>query len=156
MVATLDDAMSDAVKLICATCGQANRVPVAKLAAGPKCGSCGDALIDGRVAELDAKTHDKATRGDDLPLLVDYWAPWCGPCRQMAPEFAKAAKTLAPGVRLAKINTQDHPEIATRARIQGIPALILYHRGREVARLAGARPAADIVAFVQGKTAARA
>ncbi|MDZ4095194.1 MAG: thioredoxin TrxC [Paracoccaceae bacterium] len=147
--------MSDAVKLICVTCGQANRVPMTKLHDGPKCGSCGDALVAGRVAELDAKTHDKATRGDELPLLVDYWAPWCGPCRQMAPEFAKAAKALAPGVRLAKINTQDHPEIATRARIQSIPALILYFRGREIARLAGARPAADIVAFVQTNASTR-
>ena len=143
----------DNVKLICTTCGQANRVPVAKLAQGPKCGSCGDPLVSGKVAELDASTHDKATRGDELPLLVDYWAPWCGPCRQMAPEFAKAAQALAPAVRLVKLNTQDHPDIASRARIQGIPALVLYHKGREVARLAGARPAADIVTFVRGKVA---
>lgn len=148
--------MSDAVKLICATCGQANRVPVARLGAAPKCGSCGDALLDGRVAEFDQKTHDKALRGDDLPLLVDYWAPWCGPCRQMAPEFAKAAKALAPRVRLAKINTEDFPEVAARARITGIPLLILYRQGREVARLAGLRPAADITAFVAGHVKAQA
>lgn len=141
--------MSDAVKLTCATCGQMNRVPRARLAQAPKCGSCGEALADGRVHELDARSHDKATRGDEVPLLVDYWAPWCGPCRMMAPEFAKAAKALAPQVRLAKLNTQDHPEIAGRARIQGIPALVLYHRGREVARVAGARSAADIAAFVR-------
>ena len=85
----------------------------------------------------------------DTPVLLDIWAPWCGPCRAMAPEFAKAAKALAPQVRLAKLNTQDNPQIAERARIQGIPALILYRKGREVARLAGARPASDIVAFVQ-------
>lgn len=143
--------MSDAVKLACATCGQMNRVPVAKLGEGPKCGSCGDALVDGRVIELDARAHDKATVGDEMPILVDYWAPWCGPCRMMAPEFAKAAGALKGQARLAKLNTEDHPEIAGRARIQGIPALVLYRKGREIARLSGARPAADIVAFVQSR-----
>lgn len=141
--------VTDAVKLTCATCGQGNRVPVARLAEGPKCGSCGEALADGRVAELDAATHDKVTRGDGLPVLVDYWAPWCGPCRMMAPEFAKAAKLLSPQVRLMKLNTEDHPQVSTRAGIRGIPALILYRGGREIARLAGARPAAEIVAFAQ-------
>lgn len=143
--------MSDAVKLACATCGQMNRVPVAKLGEGPKCGSCGDALVDGRVIELDARAHDKATVGDEMPILVDYWAPWCGPCRMMAPEFAKAAGALRGQARLAKLNTEDHPEIAGRARIHGIPALVLYRKGREIVRLSGARPAADIVAFVQSR-----
>jgi thioredoxin 2 len=142
-------AVADAVKLTCPTCGQGNRVPVARLTEGPKCGTCGAALADGKVADLDSATHDKITRGDGLPVLVDYWAPWCGPCRMMAPEFAKAAKALAPGVRLMKLNTEDHPQISARAGIRGIPALILYRGGREVARLAGARPAADIVAFVR-------
>ena len=142
-------ALADAVKLTCPACGQANRVPMARLSGGPKCGVCGAALVDGQVAELDAATHDKVTRGDGLPVLVDYWAPWCGPCRQMAPEFAKAAKALAPTVRLMKLNTEDHPAISARAGIRGIPALILYQNGREVARLAGARPAADIIAFAR-------
>ncbi|WP_343117323.1 thioredoxin TrxC [Ostreiculturibacter nitratireducens] len=145
-----------AAKLVCATCGQANRVPADRVGAGPKCGSCGDPLLSGKVAEFDGQTHDKAVRTDDLPLIVDYWAPWCGPCRMMAPEFAKAAKALAPGVRFAKINTEEFPQIAGRANIRGIPALILYHRGREVARLTGARPAADIEAFVRSKVQVRA
>ena len=141
--------VADAVKLTCATCGQANRVPTARLGDAPKCGSCGDVLLDGSVAELDATTHDKVTRGDGLPVLVDYWAPWCGPCRMMAPEFAKAAKAVATEARLMKLNTEDHPQVSARIGIRGIPALILYRNGREIGRLAGARPAADIVAFVR-------
>ena len=146
--------MSDAVKLACATCGQMNRVPLVKLAEGPKCGACGDPLADGKVIELDVRAHDKTTRADEMPLLVDYWAPWCGPCRMMAPEFAKAAMSLKGRARLAKLNTEDHPEIASRARIQGIPALVLYAKGREIARLSGARPASEIVSFVQGRLGA--
>lgn len=142
--------VADTLKLTCSACGQANRVPAARLRESPKCGVCGSVLVDGKVAELDAVTHDKLTRGDGLPVLVDYWAPWCGPCRMMAPEFAKAAQALAGQARLMKLNTEDHPQVSARAGIRGIPALILYRNGREVARLAGARPAADIQAFVQG------
>jgi thioredoxin 2 len=149
--------MSDQVKLCCATCHQLNRVPVAKLSEAPRCGSCGDPLADGRVIELDPTAHDKATAKDDMLLLVDYWAPWCGPCRMMAPEFAKAAQALKGRARLAKLNTEDHPKIAARARIQGIPALVLYRSGREIDRLTGARPARDIEAFVRAHfTAAKA
>ncbi|NHB77855.1 thioredoxin TrxC [Rhodobacter calidifons] len=141
--------VADALKLTCAACGQTNRVPASRLSDAPKCGVCGSVLLDGKVAELDAATHDKVTRGDSLPVLIDYWAPWCGPCRMMAPEFAKAAQTLATEARLMKLNTEDHPQISARAGIRGIPALILYRGGREIARLAGARPADDIVAFVR-------
>lgn len=143
------------VKLTCTSCGQINRVAGERLEQRPKCGICGEPLDDGKVRELDANSHDKAIRSDDLPLLVDYWAPWCGPCRMMAPEFAKAAQALAPDVRFVKLNTQDHPDVASRARIQGIPALVLYNRGREVARLAGARPAAQIADFVRQNLAGR-
>ena len=142
-------AVAEALRLTCAACGQANRVPALRLADGPKCAVCGAMLVDGKVAELDVATHDKVTRGDGLPVLVDYWAPWCGPCRMMAPEFAKAARALAPGVRLMKLNTEDNPQVASRIGIRGIPALILYCNGRELARLAGARPAAEITAFVR-------
>lgn len=141
--------MADATKLVCLTCGQANRVPVVRLGEGPKCGSCGEPLASGRVSEIDLATHDKVTRGDELPLVVDYWAPWCGPCRMMAPEFAKAAAALKGRARFAKINTEDFPAVSARLSIRGIPLLILYRQGREVARLPGARPAAEIEAFVR-------
>ena len=145
--------MSEGVKLVCTACGQANRVPQAKLSEAPKCGVCGAKLVDGVVGVLDMATLTKATRTDDLPMIIDFWAPWCGPCRMMAPEFAKAAKALAPRVRFAKIDTQDHPEASTRFDIRGIPLLILFHKGREVARLSGARPAAEIEAFVRSNVA---
>lgn len=141
--------MTEGLKLTCTTCGQMNRVPADRLAAGPKCGSCGDPLVTGKVAELDPAAHDRMTRSDTLPVLVDYWAPWCGPCRMMAPQFAQAALALKGRARLAKINTEDHPRISHRLGIRGIPLLILYAAGREVARLPGARPAAEIEAFVR-------
>lgn len=141
--------MADIVKLTCTDCGQGNRVPVTRLGQQPKCGVCGSALVSGKVAEIDEAMHDKATRGDELPIIVDYWAPWCGPCRMMAPEFARAAGSLKGLARFAKVNTEEHPRVSQRLGIRGIPLLILWHRGREVARLPGARPAAGIEEFVR-------
>ncbi|NJM83278.1 MAG: thioredoxin TrxC [Tabrizicola sp.] len=141
--------MTSQVKLVCTECGQANRIPENRLRSGPRCGVCGAALADGRVLTLDALSHDKAMRTDDLPLLVDYWAPWCGPCLRMAPEFESAARRLGPAIRFARLNTEDHPQISARVGIRGIPALVLYHGGREIARLSGLRPAAEIENFVR-------
>ncbi|MCB2129090.1 MAG: thioredoxin TrxC [Rhodobacteraceae bacterium] len=141
--------MADPIKLTCTACGQMNRFPANRLQDAPKCAVCGDVLISGKVAELDLAAHDKATRGDDLPLIVDYWAPWCGPCRMMAPEFAKAAQAAGTTARFAKINTEDFPKVSQRLGIRGIPLLILWRKGREVARLPGARPASEISAFLR-------
>ncbi|WP_068108983.1 thioredoxin TrxC [Tropicimonas marinistellae] len=137
------------LKLTCFSCGVTNRLPAGKMEAGPKCGTCGARLADGRVHELDFRDMQSAIRHDGLPLLVDFWAPWCGPCRAMAPEFSKAAETLRGKVRFAKVDTQRNPDATVHYNIRGIPQLILFDRGREVARLSGARPAAQIAAFVR-------
>lgn len=137
------------LKITCLECGQTNRVPADRVAAGPKCGTCGAALTGPKVRALDFRTLEKAAKTDDLPLLVDYWAPWCGPCRMMAPQFEQAARMVAPQVRLAKIDTQSNPDATVRWNIRGIPAFILFRGGREVARLSGARPAAGVVDFLR-------
>ncbi|MBY6068771.1 thioredoxin TrxC [Leisingera aquaemixtae] len=136
--------------LTCLTCAQLNRVPEEKLGQKPKCGSCGAALMPGKPVEVDPATLQKAVQNDDLMLVADFWAPWCGPCRMMAPEFAKAAKVLGSTARLVKLNTQDHPSAGARYRIRGIPALIAFERGRERKRQAGAMRSGQIVAWLRG------
>ncbi len=143
-------------RVTCLECGQVNRVPEERLASGPKCGTCGTPLLDGKVRAIDAATLDKAIRHDELPLVVDFWAAWCGPCRMMAPEFAKAAATLRPRARFAKLDTEAEPAVSARFGIRGIPLLIAFRGGREAARQAGAQPAAGIEAWVRGAVMAGA
>jgi thioredoxin 2 len=133
----------------CLECGTVNRVAADRMDAHPKCGTCGAKLAEGKVRDLDAQTLRKAERNDTLPLLVDFWAPWCGPCRSMAPEFEKAARTMGAQARFAKLNTEVHGDATQRYGIRGIPLLILFQNGKEVGRLTGARPAAEIAEFVR-------
>jgi thioredoxin 2 len=131
----------------CAHCQATNRVPVAKLADDPVCGRCGQALLDGKPVTLTDANFDAVTGHTELPVLVDFWAPWCGPCKSMAPQFDRAAQQLKGRVLLAKVNSDDNPQTAGRFAIRSIPTLVRLASGRETARRTGALPLGEITAF---------
>lgn len=141
--------MSANLLLACPHCHTLNRVPSGRLADGPTCGQCRQPLFSGRPVDLDEGSFDVHASRTDIPLVVDFWAPWCPPCKMMAPAFAQAAGALEPQAQLGKLDTEAVPAVAARYGIRSIPTLIVFLHGRELARHSGALPAAGIVQWVR-------
>jgi thioredoxin 2 len=141
------------MNLVCPACATINRVPEERLGDQPVCGRCGTELAPAAPVALTDATLPAYLAGSDQPVLVDYWADWCGPCKMMAPHFARAATQL-PGVRFAKVDTDENPRASGAAMIRSIPTLVLYRGGQEVARQSGAMATGDLLQWTQSALAA--
>ena len=135
--------------IVCPHCHTTNRVRKDQLSSAPDCGQCKKPLFQAHPVALDEAAFDKHIGRNHIPVLVDFWAPWCGPCRMMAPAYEQAAKTLEPRFRLAKVDTEAVPSLGARYNIRSIPTLALFKDGKEIARQPGAMGAADIVRWAQ-------
>jgi thioredoxin 2 len=143
--------MAEVAHVVCPHCSAINRIPTARRAEAPKCGQCHQALFSGHPIELTTANFQRHISRSDIPVVVDFWAAWCGPCQMMAPEYAAAAELLEPDVRLAKLDTEAAQPIAAEFNIRSIPTLILFKGGVESARQSGALRCADIVRWVRGQ-----
>ena len=141
---------TDSIQLCCAQCGAINRVPRARVREQPRCGRCHGQVCTGSPVPLTGENFDAHVARGDVPVVVDFWAPWCGPCLAMAPAFDSAAQALEPSLRLGKVNTEEQPELASRYAIRSIPTLVMFHRGRELARQSGALTGAALMAWIRG------
>jgi thioredoxin 2 len=139
----------DPVHVACPACHGLARVPVARLGDGPRCPRCKSALFTGHPVELDAKAFETHVARGDLPVVVDFWAPWCGPCHAMAPQFEATARRLEPRLRFAKVNTDAAPDLAARFNIRSIPTLIVFRGGRPVAQQSGAMDAGSLARWLE-------
>ena len=140
---------TDTLHIVCPHCHTTNRVVAAQLGSAPDCGKCHRPLFTGHPASLDEAAFEKHMLRSDVPVLVDFWAPWCGPCRMMAPAFEQAAAQLEPHMRVVKVNTEEAQALAGRLQIRSIPTLALFAGGREVVRQPGAMGVADIVRWAR-------
>lgn len=141
--------MSKLLHIPCSACTALNRIPAERLDDGPNCGSCKTPLLSKRPIELNAKNFAAITQKSDLPVVVDFWAPWCGPCKMMAPAFASAAEAFCKRALLAKLNTEDAPALGTKFNIRSIPTLLVFKSGSEIARQSGALDRANLTQFIE-------
>lgn len=142
--------MNDVSHIVCPHCLTNNRVPSNRLENSPNCGKCKKPLFNGQAVSLSTSGFETMISRTDSLVVVDFWAPWCGPCKAMAPAFDQAAKSLEPYVRLAKVNTEIEQAIASRFHIKSIPTLVVFYQDKEVARQNGAMDAVSIVRWVEG------
>ena len=141
--------MSENLHIVCPHCDSINRLPSSKLSANGKCGKCKNTLFTGEVLELNINNFTKHTARNDIPVLVDFWAPWCGPCKMMAPIFSQAAQQLQPNIRVAKVNTEAEQQLAAQFQIRSIPTLAIFKSGKEIARTAGAMDLQNLISWVK-------
>lgn len=139
----------ETLHIVCPHCHKTNRVAADQLASAPSCGSCHQPLFTGEPVQLDADSFAKQVGRNQIPVVVDFWAPWCGPCRMMAPAYAQAAQQMEPAVRFAKLDTEAFPHVAAPFNVRSIPTMIVFKGGNEVARISGALPPGEIVRWVQ-------